>query len=144
MVEGVEEVPSQLEGGSLGDMEVFGQTHVPVINAGLAKPVTRRVAIFTQCRLAEAIEVDPLHYPGQVLMEVATVNAIRAHELAVEYAVDVVGRDAVGKAGLEGGDTSSLPPANQQFRCMIDAGRKLSSVSEGQLVDVAGDETLVD
>ena len=144
VVPSIEEVPVDFEVDMLGDAEVLSNAHVPVVDPWLAEPVAGCIAIDTQRGLFKAVEVDPLQDLSEILMNVATLYLVRALEECAESSSKVVCRDAEREPGLECGDSRGLPSADQQIHCTVYVGCDFASATEGQVVNVAGDESLVD
>src|SRR5579863_7814931 len=109
MVERVEEVAIELKGDLLGDVEVFADAHVPVVEAWLTQEVTRSVAKGAEPRLREASHVQMLKLLGKVGGRIAARYAIGALRRSIQHAVNVRGVDSVWEASLERCDPGRLP-----------------------------------
>ena len=61
----------------------------------------------------------------------------------VEGTSQVLGVDRVGEAPLESNDAIHLPAADNEIRSLADAGKILSAAAKRQVVDEAGNQTMV-
>ena len=120
MVEDVERIHFQGESETLENVEGFSKTHIKVINTGRAQGISPDVAILTQRWLGKARPVETLELLVQACVNVATRHVISMHELAVVDTLNVVRLNGEGEAGLEGGDTTSLPPADRKVFRAVD------------------------
>src|SRR5215469_11810267 len=121
----VEEITGNFEVDALGDGEVLGHAHIPIVDSGLAEEVALGRAELAQSRLREACRVDALHHLSKVRLDVAAGDDIGALRRRVKRAVDVVGVDSIWEAGLEGCDSSGLPSADEQVSSPVHAAGNL-------------------
>ena len=101
MVEGIEGIHFEEELNTLGDAELLAYRRIKVVDARLAKEVTRGVSKRAECRLGEASRVEARELPGETGMNIAAFHYVRVHELAVVNPLDIVRRDGHREAALE-------------------------------------------
>ena len=143
VVEGVEEVAIELELNSLRDAEALSNTHVPVVNARLAKPSCgvychrRRVPAGKQSKLMRCrvlVRLSWILQPGYL------VGALKECTL---YSADIASCDAVWKTRLKRGNARGFPTADDKVGCTVHAACNLLPTSKRKLIDVVDHESLV-
>jgi len=144
VVKRVEEITVEFEAGSFCEMEALANTHVPVVDARLTQPVSRRGTVDAQRWLREAVKVYALKLLGEIVVNVAALSLVGALEECTKHTSKIIRRDAVWEPSLERSNAGCLPSTDEQFGSSVNVAAKFFSASDWQLIHVASDESLID
>ena len=143
VIEYVEGFHAELKRHAFRESEILSQTHIPVIDAWAPNDVSSAVSKLTSERLGEARGIKPLLQAFSAAWA-APRHLIGALSERGEQSEFVVGQHREGEPFLECRDGCDLPPSQGEIGSFVYIAAKFLPPPKGQLVDQAGNETVVD
>ena len=143
MVEGIERIRTEGKLHLLPDRQVLHYSHVEVVDTRLSKEVTRRIAVYPDCRLSEAGRVQALELLRKTAMNIAPRNQVRTLCEGSQQTSRIRRSYAERESGLERRDAGQLLAANCKVSRPASVAQHLPATTDRKVVDVAGDEAVI-